>query len=172
MSITPRAVHWFFWRVLKSYRINWYVFVSLCWEMTWFRAITPRNASDNGFYEGPFYIYDPEKDHLIKLKLENFPPDTDRVWHGKHRLIFCHWSKGFDILETSPANVLIYAINRRRTGSMIERFHYTVGSTSLVYDKSFDCHNEMIFTPNDVAVVGEDAFYVSNVQRSDDHSID
>ena len=70
---------------------------------------------------------------------------------------------GFDILETSPGNILIYAINHRRTGSMIERFQHTIGSSSLVYERSFDCNNDIIFTPNDVAVVGKDEFFVTNV---------
>lgn len=70
---------------------------------------------------------------------------------------------GFDILETSPGNILVYAINHRRTGSTIEKFHHTIGTTSLVYEKSFDCNNDIIFTPNDVAVVGIDEFYVTNV---------
>ena len=59
---------------------------------------------------------------------------------------------------------MIYAINHRRTGSMIERFHHTVGSDTLVYERSFDCHNDIVFTPNDVAVIGKDEFYVTNVQ--------
>ena len=46
---------------------------------------------------------------------------------------------------------------------MIERFHHTIGSSSLVYEKSFDCNNDIIFTPNDVAVVGTDEFFVTNV---------
>jgi arylesterase / paraoxonase len=70
---------------------------------------------------------------------------------------------GIDILETSPGEILIYAINHRRSGSMIEKFRYTVGSSSLIYEKSFDCHNDIVYTPNDVAVVAEDAFYVTNV---------
>jgi arylesterase / paraoxonase len=70
---------------------------------------------------------------------------------------------GFDILETSPGNILIYAINHRRTGSTIERFRHTIGTTSLVYEQSFDCNNDIIFAPNDVAVVGVDEFYVTNV---------
>ena len=46
---------------------------------------------------------------------------------------------------------------------MIERFHHTIGSSSLVYERSFDCNNDIIFTPNDVAVVGKDEFFVTNV---------
>jgi arylesterase / paraoxonase len=85
------------------------------------------------------------------LTLDKFPANTDKVWHG------------LDILEVSPGNLLIYAINHRRTGSVIEKFHYTVGTTSLVYEKTFDCNNQHIFTPNDVAVIAEDEFYVTNV---------
>jgi arylesterase/paraoxonase len=70
---------------------------------------------------------------------------------------------GFDYLETSPGNILIYAINHRRTGSMIERFHHTIGTRALVYEKSFECHNKFCYTPNDIAVVGKDEFYVTNV---------
>ena len=70
---------------------------------------------------------------------------------------------GFDIYETSPGNLLIYAINHRRTGSTIERFHHTVGSGTLVYERSFDCNNDIVYTPNDVAIIGEDEFYVTNV---------
>jgi len=70
---------------------------------------------------------------------------------------------GFDILETSPGNILVYAINHRRNGSTIERFHHTIGSGKLVYERSFDCNNDIVFTPNDVAVVGKDEFYVTNV---------
>lgn len=46
---------------------------------------------------------------------------------------------------------------------MIERFHHTVGSDTLVYERSFDCHNDIVYTPNDVAVIGKDEFYVTNV---------
>lgn len=46
---------------------------------------------------------------------------------------------------------------------MIERFHHTVGSRTLVYERSFDCHNDIVYTPNDVAVIGKDEFYVTNV---------
>jgi hypothetical protein len=70
---------------------------------------------------------------------------------------------GFDIYETSPGNLLIYAINHRRTGSTIERFHHTVGSGTLVYERSFDCNNDIVYTPNDVAIIGKDEFYVTNV---------
>jgi arylesterase / paraoxonase len=69
-------------------------------------------------------------------------------------------------LETSEGNLLVYAINHRRTGSMIERFHHTVGTNKLVYERSFDCHNELCYTPNDVAVVGKDEFFVTNVYPS------
>jgi len=88
---------------------------------------------------------------VTKLEISNFPENTDRVWHG------------FDIHEVSPTEILIYAINHRRTGSMIEKLRHKVGSSELVYEKSFDCHNDIVYTPNDVAVVGEDAFFVTNV---------
>ena len=97
------------------------------------------------------------------MTLENFPPDTDRVWHGENLTLINELIVGFDILETSPGNILIYAINHRRTGSMIERFHHAIGSSSLIYERSFDCNNDLIFTPNDVAVVGRDEFFVTNV---------
>jgi arylesterase / paraoxonase len=70
---------------------------------------------------------------------------------------------GFDIFELSPGSILIYAINHRRTGSMIERFHHTIGSGVMTYERSFNASNDIIFTPNDVAVVGKDEFYVTNV---------
>ena len=49
---------------------------------TWFPGITARNTSREGFYQAPFYVYEPAKDKLTLLTVENFPPDTDRVWHG------------------------------------------------------------------------------------------
>lgn len=49
---------------------------------------------------------------------------------------------------------------------MIERFHHTIGSGKMVYERSFDCKNDIVFTPNDIAVVGKDEFYVTNVSRS------
>jgi hypothetical protein len=75
---------------------------------------------------------------------------------------------GFDYLETTPGHVLIYAINHRRTGSMIERFHHAIGSDKLVYERSFDCHNEFCYTPNDIAVISKDEFYVTNVYSVDE----
>jgi len=63
----------------------------------------------------------------------------------------------------SPGNILIYAINHRRTGSTIERFHHTIGSNSLIWERTFDANTDILFCPNDVAVVGKDEFYVTNV---------
>ena len=97
------------------------------------------------------------------MKIENFPPDTDRVWHGNHFSVTMLMI-GFDYLETSPGNLLIYAINHRRTGSTIERFQHTIGSGTLVWERSFNCHNDIVYTPNDVAVVGKDEFFVTNVK--------
>jgi hypothetical protein len=54
-------------------------------------------------------------------------------------------------------------INHRRTGSTIERLSHVIGSKTLVYEKTFDCSNDIVFTPNDVAVVEYDKFYVTNV---------
>jgi len=49
---------------------------------------------------------------------------------------------------------------------MIERFHHTIGSGVMTYERSFDASNDIIFTPNDVAVVGKDEFFVTNVLPS------
>jgi len=46
---------------------------------------------------------------------------------------------------------------------MIERFHHTIGSGVMTYERSFNASNDIIFTPNDVAVVGKDEFFVTNV---------
>lgn len=117
----------------------------------WFPGILARDTSKVGNYTSPFFVYEPAKDVLTELSLKNFPANTDRVWHG------------FDIYETSPGNILIYAINHRRTGSVIERFHHTIGSGKLVWERTFDTDHDILFQPNDVAVVGKDDFYVTNV---------
>jgi len=48
---------------------------------------------------------------------------------------------------------------------MIERFHHIIGSGVMTYERSFNASNDIIFTPNDVAVVGRDEFFVTNVSH-------
>lgn len=49
---------------------------------TWFPGITARNKSRKGYYQAPFYVFEPAKDKVTSLTIENWPANTDRVWHG------------------------------------------------------------------------------------------
>jgi hypothetical protein len=35
-----------------------------------------------GYYQAPFYVYEPARDKLTSLTFEGFPADTDLVLHG------------------------------------------------------------------------------------------
>ena len=82
------------------------------------------------------------------MELTGFPEGEDRVFHG------------LDIYELSPMEVIIFAVNHRRTGSVIEVLQYTLGHMTVQYKETIK--HELIHTPNDIVALGPRSFYVSN----------
>lgn len=84
------------------------------------------------------------------MELVGLPAGTDRVFHG------------LDIHERSATELTIFAINHRRTGSVIEVLEYTIGG-KVQYKETIK--HELIRTPNDIVALGPRSFYVSNDHR-------
>jgi hypothetical protein len=85
------------------------------------------------------------------MELAGLPAETDRVFHG------------LDIYERSANEFTIFAVNHRRTGSVIEILEYTVGDKVVQYKETIK--HELIKTPNDIIALGPRSFYVSNDHR-------
>jgi hypothetical protein len=85
------------------------------------------------------------------MELAGLPADTDRVFHG------------IDYFERSPTELTFFAINHRRTGSVIEVLEYKIGDNVVQYKETIQ--HDLIETPNDVVALGPRSFYVTNDHR-------
>lgn len=66
---------------------------------------------------------------------------------------------GIDFIAIQKEKLLLYVVNHRSDGHFIEKFH--IKGNNLKYIKSIEDQN-LMFSPNDCAVVAEDIFYVTN----------
>ncbi|ORZ28562.1 Arylesterase-domain-containing protein [Lobosporangium transversale] len=82
------------------------------------------------------------------MDLVGFPEGADRVFHG------------LGIHERSATDLTIFAINHRRTGSVVEVLEYSIGDKAVQYKETIQ--HELIRTPNDIVALGPREFYVSN----------
>ncbi|KAI8898244.1 hypothetical protein BC833DRAFT_448859 [Globomyces pollinis-pini] len=62
---------------------------------------------------------------------------------------------------SDPNQVLIAALNHKRSGSVVERFTYQLGSKHVDHVKTVK-NSELLYHPNDVVVTGVDTFYATN----------
>lgn len=66
---------------------------------------------------------------------------------------------GIDLIEIQNDKVLLYVVNHRTDGHFIEKFR--IKGNNLEYIKSIEDQN-LMFSPNDLIMMGEDIFYVTN----------
>jgi hypothetical protein len=122
----------------------------------WFPPLGHLDKDIPGTIRDSFFIYDIEHDSVTKLEVENLPPDADLVLHG------------IDIVQPTSNELIIFSVNHRRTGSVIERFKHILGSKIMKHEKTFDGNKSgYLFTPNSVTVVDHmtNSFYSSNDHR-------
>lgn len=82
------------------------------------------------------------------MEIKDLPVGTDRVFHG------------IDIYEKSPSELVIFLINHRRGGSVVEVLEYNIGDDFVTHKETVK--HELILTPNDIVALGPRSFYVSN----------
>jgi arylesterase/paraoxonase len=123
-------------------------------RMKWYPPITHFDKNFTGNIRDHFFMYDINGDLATQLEIEDFPADADLVLHG------------FDFARDGD-KIIIYAVNHRRSGSVIERFSHQLGSNTLKYEKTFD-GTAVVPHPNSVTVVDHktNAFYISNVSQN------
>ncbi|KAG0235522.1 hypothetical protein BGW42_005135 [Actinomortierella wolfii] len=115
----------------------------------WFPPMGHRNQSaDPIAYQDKMVLYNLENGMYEVMDIENFPEGADRAFHG------------IDVYERSAKELTIFAINHRRTGSVIEVIEYYVGETTMKHVETIQ--HELIVTPNDIVALGPRSFYVSN----------
>ncbi|KAK3816605.1 MAG: Arylesterase-domain-containing protein [Benniella sp.] len=114
----------------------------------WYPPIGNNNASAENAFKDKFVLYSLELNKFDVMELTGFPEGEDRVFHG------------LDIYELSPMELIIFAVNHRRTGSVIEVLQYNLGHMTVQYKETIK--HELIHTPNDIVALGPRSFYVSN----------
>ncbi|KAG0214225.1 Arylesterase-domain-containing protein [Mortierella sp. GBAus27b] len=114
----------------------------------WYPPMAKINATTENAFQDKFVIYDLKSGKYDVMELAGLPAETDRVFHG------------LDIYERSANEFTIFAVNHRRTGSVIEVLEYTVGDKVVQYKETIK--HELIKTPNDIIALGPRSFYVSN----------
>ncbi|KAG0005436.1 Serum paraoxonase/arylesterase 2 [Modicella reniformis] len=117
----------------------------------WYPPMGNNNASAENAFQDKFVIYNIKSGTYEVAELAGLPAETDRVFHG------------LDIYERSATELTIFAVNHRRTGSVIEVLEYTVGDKAVQYKETIK--HELIRTPNDIVALGPRSFYVSNDHR-------
>ncbi|KAF9991873.1 Serum paraoxonase/arylesterase 2 [Entomortierella chlamydospora] len=118
---------------------------------SWFPPIGTVNTSAENAFKDIFVIYDVKSGKYEVMDLIGLPADADRVFHG------------LDIYERSPTELTIFAVNHRRSGSVIEVLEYTIGDKAVQYKETIK--HDLIITPNDIVALGPRSFYVSNDHR-------
>ncbi|KAG0195972.1 Serum paraoxonase/arylesterase 1 [Mortierella sp. GBA30] len=118
----------------------------------WYPPVAKTNASAGiNAFQDKFVIYDiPSGAYEVK-ELVGLPADTDRVFHG------------IGVYERSPTELTFFAINHRRTGSVVEVLEYTIGGDTVKYIETIK--HDLIRTPNDIVATGPRSFYVTNDHR-------
>ncbi|KAF9094478.1 Serum paraoxonase/arylesterase 1 [Mortierella sp. AD031] len=116
---------------------------------SWFPPMAKLNASaDEIAFQDKFVIYEIASGKYNEMELTGFPAGADRVFHG------------LGIHERSATELTIFAVNHRRTGSVVEVLEYTIGDKTVQYKETIQ--HELIHTPNDILATGPRSFYVSN----------
>ncbi|KAF9336346.1 hypothetical protein BG006_008966 [Podila minutissima] len=116
---------------------------------SWFPPLAKLNASaDPLAFQDKFVIYNLESGTYKSVEIKDLPAGTDRAFHG------------IDLFEKSPSELVIFLINHRRGGSVIEVLEYKVGDDFVTHKETVK--HELILTPNDIVALGPRSFYVSN----------
>ncbi|KAG0350477.1 hypothetical protein BG005_010009 [Podila minutissima] len=116
---------------------------------SWFPPMAKLNASaDPLAFQDKFIIYNLESGTYKSVEIKNLPAGTDRAFHG------------IDFFEKSPSELVIFLINHRRGGSVVEVLEYKVGDDFITHKETVK--HELILTPNDIVALGPRSFYVSN----------
>ncbi|KAF9953074.1 Serum paraoxonase/lactonase 3 [Mortierella alpina] len=119
---------------------------------SWYPPMGATNASAaESAFQDKFVIYDiPSGAYEVK-ELVGLPAGTDRVFHG------------LGVFERSATELTIFAVNHRRTGSVVEVLEYTIGASEVRYIETIQ--HDLILTPNDIVATGPRSFYISNDHR-------
>ncbi|KAG0040716.1 Serum paraoxonase/arylesterase 2 [Podila clonocystis] len=116
---------------------------------SWFPPLAKLNASaDPLAFQDKFVIYNLESGTYKSVEIKGLPAGTDRAFHG------------IDLFETSPSDLVIFLINHRRGGSVVEVLEYKIGDDFVTHKETVK--HELILTPNDIVALGPRSFYVSN----------
>ncbi|KAF9555451.1 Serum paraoxonase/arylesterase 2 [Mortierella alpina] len=119
---------------------------------SWYPPMGATNASaTESAFQDNFVIYDISTGAYEVKELVGLPAGTDRVFHG------------LGVFERSATELTIFAVNHRRTGSVVEVLEYTVGDSEVRYIETIQ--HDLIYTPNDIVATGPRSFYVSNDHR-------
>jgi len=106
------------------------------------------------------YVYNINNDKLTLLEIKNFPPEEDFLLNG---LGF------FEDEKNDPNKLFIFFVNHKRTGSVIEIFEHTLNTKVLTHLNTVK--HDLIYTPNNVAPVSKNEFYVTNDHYSKNNEI-
>ncbi|KAF9944281.1 hypothetical protein BGZ70_004837 [Mortierella alpina] len=116
---------------------------------SWYPPMGATNASaSESAFQDKFVIYDITSGEYEVKELVGLPAGTDRVFHG------------LGVFERSATELTIFAVNHRRTGSVVEVLEYTIGSSEVRYIETIQ--HDLIHTPNDIVATGPRSFYVTN----------
>ncbi|MCX8123554.1 MAG: SMP-30/gluconolactonase/LRE family protein [Spirochaetes bacterium] len=66
---------------------------------------------------------------------------------------------GIDLITIAKNKKLLYVVNHRTSGHFIEKFY--IRENNLTYVRSIE-NQDLMFSPNDLALINEDIFYVTN----------
>ncbi|KAI1287155.1 Serum paraoxonase/arylesterase 2 [Mortierella claussenii] len=119
---------------------------------TWYPPMNKRNSStDKMAFQDQFVVYNILSGEYQVIDLVGLPAETDRVFHG------------LGVHERSATEFTIFAINHRRSGSVIEVLEYAIGDKFALHKETIQ--HDLIRTPNDIVALGPRSFYVSNDHR-------
>jgi hypothetical protein len=119
-------------------------------RIAWWPPLDNRDKSI--FSKGGLTIMDLKTLETKRLNLTNF--DVEFSPHGL----------GIKTDPKNPKIVLIAAVNHKRSGSVIERLGYKVGTLDAVHYETVQ--DPLLYNPNDVVVLDEHTFYATNDLKS------
>ncbi|KAJ3317370.1 hypothetical protein HDV06_001682 [Boothiomyces sp. JEL0866] len=141
-------------QVHESGLTYWSCAKNLTERRLWF---PPTDKLDKSIYShSGITIYNPTDGKSTALRLKDFDSE------------FC--AHGLSIL-THPKDsnkVIIAAINHKRTGSVIEKFIHTVGTDEAQHVETIS-DQELLYSPNNLVLLGENEFYATNDISSKSH---
>jgi arylesterase/paraoxonase len=111
--------------------------------------ISSEDRRNNKDSQGAIYLYD--LNHGGET-LTNLTTDIDFEFHPH----------GIDLYKTAAGPPILFVVNHRSSGHFVEKFQFS--QDRLVHLQSFQ--DPLMHSPNDVAAVDDQRFYVTNDHRS------